>query len=227
MQFALEHYNYWIIILLMMGGLYIVFESQNLIKRLVGLSIFQTSVIVFYVTLGKVAGGTAPIFVDTGHHGDDHGGGHGDAAGHAVEAAAGTSHDGHSDGHHDDAHDADSHASDAHHDDSASHDVVEGPTHHGADAAEAHQVGHDGSHAVDGHEETAAHGADAAHAAAEVLYSNPLPHVLMLTAIVVGVATLSVGLALVVRIREAYGTIEMDDVNSADMAASELEGEKA
>ena len=77
MEFVLERYNYWIIIVLMMGGLYIVFESQNLIKRLAGLSIFQTSVIVFYVTLGKVAGGTAPIFIGDMHggHGDDHGGG--------------------------------------------------------------------------------------------------------------------------------------------------------
>ena len=71
---------------------------------------------------------------------------------------------------------------------------------------------HGADHAAD-----AAHGAaDAAGHAAEVLYSNPLPHVLILTAIVVGVATLAVGLALVVRIREAYGTIEDDELNAAD-----------
>ena len=43
-------------------------------------------------------------------------------------------------------------------------------------------------------------------------YSNPLPHVLILTAIVVGIATTSLGLALVVRIQEAYGTIEEQDI---------------
>lgn len=48
------------------------------------------------------------------------------------------------------------------------------------------------------------------------LYSNPLPHVLILTAIVVGVATLAVGLALAVRIREAYGTVEEDEILAAD-----------
>ena len=63
--------------------------------------------------------------------------------------------------------------------------------------------------------------------AGDIIYSNPLPHVLMLTAIVVGVATLSVGLALVVRIREAYGTIEMDEVRAADIAEGEAEGDAA
>ena len=51
----------------------------------------------------------------------------------------------------------------------------------------------------------------------EHVYSNPLPHVLMLTAIVVGVATLAVGLAIVVRIREAYGTIESDEIREMDL----------
>jgi multicomponent Na+:H+ antiporter subunit C len=63
----------------------------------------------------------------------------------------------------------------------------------------------------------AAHGlADAVHSAAEIIYTNPLPHVLILTAIVVGVATTAVGLALAVRIREAYGTIEEDELEAAD-----------
>ena len=44
------------------------------------------------------------------------------------------------------------------------------------------------------------------------VYSNPLPHVLILTAIVVGVATLALGLALTVRVHEAYGTIEEDEI---------------
>ena len=47
-------------------------------------------------------------------------------------------------------------------------------------------------------------------------YSNPLPHVLILTAIVVGVATTALGLALVVRIREAYGTIEEEEIHKQD-----------
>lgn len=60
-EFILERINYWAIIALMMTGLYITFASTNMIKRLVGLSIFQTSVFLFYITLGKVSGGTAPI----------------------------------------------------------------------------------------------------------------------------------------------------------------------
>ena len=108
-------YNYWIVVLLMMGGFYILIAHGNLIKKLVGLNIFQASVFVFYITVGKVSGGTAPI-------------------------------------------------------------VAEGLN----------------------------------------VYSNPLPHVLILTAIVVGVSTLAVGLALVVRINEAYGSIEEDDIDRQD-----------
>ncbi|MFB3130236.1 MAG: NADH-quinone oxidoreductase subunit K [Lysobacteraceae bacterium] len=51
------------------------------------------------------------------------------------------------------------------------------------------------------------------------IYSNPLPHVLILTAIVVGVATTALGLALVVRINEAYGTVEEDEIQSQDQEA--------
>ena len=237
MQFVLDHYNYWIIILLMMGGLYILFESQNLIKRLVGLSIFQTSVIVLYVTLGKVAGGTAPIFVGGGHHGDDHhGDGHGDyghgdelahgnhAAGHGSEAAIASPADTHVDEHSERQADA-LHTGDTPEETEILEDVVEpaGEVAHHADET-VHDVADSANELV---HDAASHGAEAAHGAVEVIYSNPLPHVLMLTAIVVGVATLSVGLALVVRIREAYGTIEMDDVNAADIAAGEMEGEKA
>lgn len=146
LEFILERANYWAIIGLMMIGLYITFASQNLIKRLVGLSIFQTSVFLFYITLGKIAGGTAPIL-----YGEDVKGGHGDAV---------------------------------------------------------------------------AHGAAQTHHALAHIYSNPLPHVLILTAIVVGVATLAVGLAMIVRIREAYGTIEGDEVRNIDREvalAEELE----
>ena len=165
--FILERANYWAIIGLMMIGLYITFASGNLIKRLVGLSLFQTSICLFYVTLGIVAGGTAPILMDQDKPGG-HGGGHGED--HAGEAHA---------------------ALDATLTAAASGDRV-------ADLANA--------------------------------YSNPLPHVLMLTAIVVGVATLSVGLALIVRIREAYGTIEADEVREIDMEtaiAQEAEQAKA
>ncbi|MGJ8562111.1 MAG: cation:proton antiporter subunit C [Alphaproteobacteria bacterium] len=133
MTFIFEHFNYAVVIVLMMIGLYIVFASRNLIKKLVGLSVFQTSVFLLYITIGKVAGGQPPILVG------DHG-----SAGH-------------------------------------------GP---------------------------------------EVIYSNPLPHVLILTAIVVGVATLAIGLALAVRIREVYGTVEEDEINKIDYAYN-LEGTDA
>jgi multicomponent Na+:H+ antiporter subunit C len=111
-------YNYWVVIFLMMTGFYIVIARQNLIKAIIGLNIFQTSVFLLYITLGKVRGGTAPI-VD-----------------------------------------------------------------------ERFDV-----------------------------YSNPLPSVLILTAIVVGVATTSLALALIVRIREAYGTIEEDEIEALDREA--------
>ena len=112
-----SHLSYFITVFLMVAGLFIVIARGNLIKKLVGLSIFQTSVYLLYIAPGKLIGGTAPI-IDP----------------------------------------------------------------------------------------------------AFTVYSNPLPHVLILTAIVVGVATLALGLALVVRIREAYGTIEEDDILARDAA---------
>lgn len=111
----LGHYNYWIVIFLMMLGFYTVIARNNLVKKLVGLNIFQTSVFILFISMGKVTGGTAPIL------------------GEGIE-----------------------------------------------------------------------------------VYSNPLPHVLILTAIVVGVATTALGLALVVRIREAYGTVEEEDIHRQD-----------
>jgi multicomponent Na+:H+ antiporter subunit C len=99
----------------MMMGLFIVISHENLVKKLVGLSIFQTSVFLFYITLGRVSGGTAPILTD----------------------------------------------------------------------------------------------------APDTIYSNPLPHVLILTAIVVGVATIALGLALILRINEAFGSIEEDEILAA------------
>lgn len=124
-----EHFNYVVVIILMMTGLYVVFASNNMIKKMVGLSTFQTSVFLLYITIGKVSGGVPPILVKS-------------------------------------------------YDDK------------GADYASG------------------------AAQKAEILYSNPLPHVLILTAIVVGVATLAVGLALIVRIREVYGTIEEEEIEA-------------
>lgn len=150
----LENYHYSVVIVLMMTGLYVVFSSRNLIKKLVGLSVFQTSVFLLYITIGKVAGGQPPILVED--KGDHHAG---------LDLANKLA---------------------------------------GAET----KVGDYGSHA------------------SEVLYSNPLPHVLILTAIVVGVATLAIGLALVVRIREVYGTIEEDEIDELDYKYN-LEGTNA
>ena len=115
-DFILGHLNYWLFIILMMTGFYIVVSRGNYVKKIVGLNIFQVSVFMFYISIGKVTGGTAPIFPI---------------------------------------------------------DLDIDP---------------------------------------EVVYSNPLPHVLILTAIVVGVATTALGLALIVRIREEYGSIEEEDI---------------
>lgn len=110
-------YNYWMVIVLMMTGLYIVLAHDNVVKKVMGLAIFQVAVIMVYITLGKVEGGTAPI-------------------------------------------------------------IVEG--------------------------------------AEDVVYSNPVPHVLMLTAIVVGISTLALALALCVRIYEEFGTLEDDEVRAIE-----------
>jgi multicomponent Na+:H+ antiporter subunit C len=119
---VLGHFTYIITVFLMVAGLFIVMARGNLIKKLVGISLFQTSVYLLYITPGKLLGGTAPII-----------------------------------------------------------------------------------------------------APQYTLYSNPLPHVLILTAIVVGVATLALGLALAVRIREAYGSIEEDEILARDHAVTVAE----
>jgi len=108
-------YNYWIVILLMMTGFYVVISSGNLVKKIIGLNVFQASVFILYISVGKMAGGRVPILQEG--------------------------------------------ASD---------------------------------------------------------YSNPLPHVLILTAIVVGVSTTALGLALVVRIREAYDSVEEVEIHRQD-----------
>jgi multicomponent Na+:H+ antiporter subunit C len=110
-----SHFNYWVVVVLMMLGFFIVIARGNLVKKLIGLNIFQTSVFILYISTGKVIGGAAPILEE------------------GVE-----------------------------------------------------------------------------------LYSNPLPHVLILTAIVVGIATTSMGLALVVRIHAAYGSVEETEILTRD-----------
>jgi len=107
----LGHFNYWIVVILMMIGFYAVIARGNMVKKIMGLNLFQTSVFIMFISAGKIIGGSTPV-------------------------------------------------------------LREGVT----------------------------------------VYSNPLPHVLILTAIVVGVATTATGLALAVRIREAYGTIEDDEL---------------
>ena len=120
----LTHWNYLAVITLMMIGLHIAISRGNLVKKVMGMNVFQASVILLYVSMGKVSGGTAPI-------------------------------------------------------------LIEGRS--------------------------------------DVIYSNPLPHVLMLTAIVVGVASTALGLALVVRVNEAYGTVEEDEIVALDRAEDERE----
>ena len=118
MSTVLGLYNYWIVIVLMMAGLYILVARYNLVKKMMGLGLFQTSIFYLYITMGKVEGGTAPILIE--------------------------------------------------------------------------------------------------NASEPVVYSNPLPHVLILTAIVVGVATTAVALALTVRIFETFGTIEEDEIKAIE-----------
>ena len=153
-------YNYWIVIFLMMTGFFIVIARKNMVKTVIGLNIFQTSVFLLYITMGKVDGGTAPIIpADAVDEHSDHSHGHSENTDHAEHAA-------------------------------------EVAVEHAEHAAEA------GQHVS----------AFADPATGEILYSNPLPSVLMLTAIVVGIATTALALALIVRIREDYGTIEEDEI---------------
>lgn len=109
-------FNYWVFIALMMSGFFLLISARNLVKKIIGLNLFQTSVFVFYISTGYVTGGAVPI------------------------------------------------------------------------KAEGVEV-----------------------------YSNPLPHVLILTAIVVGVASTALGLSLILRIKDEYGTIEEDEVDAQDV----------
>ena len=166
-------YNYWVVICLMMTGFYIVIARRNMIKTVIGLNIFQTSVVLLYITMGKVTGGTAPIIPPeiAALHQSDHGG-HVDPAGLAD------------------------------HTDHVDH-VAGAVAGHGEHVGQHLETAHEGAHEIG--TEAAAHGTD-------LIYSNPLPSVLMLTAIVVGIATTALALALIVRISEDYGTIEEDEI---------------
>lgn len=104
-------FNYWVVVILMMIGLYIIIAHENLVKKLIGINIFQTSIFILFISLGKASGGTAPILND-----------------------------------------------------------------------------------------------------AYSLYSSPLPHVLILTAIVVGISTTALGLAIIIRIHHAFGTVDDDEL---------------
>lgn len=206
LQFAIDRYNYWVVILLMMIGLYIVISRGNLVKKIVGLNIFQTSVFIFYISIGKVSGGTAPILIGKDAYGYDDGRDESIyvPAVDGSDAAATTS----------------LHAAPATLPDTPSANELASPPPGGAPEAVS------GLHAAPSASDAlvapppgfdiADAAGEAARQTAEVIYSNPLPHVLILTAIVVGVATTAVGLALAVRVREAYGTIEEDELEAAD-----------
>jgi multicomponent Na+:H+ antiporter subunit C len=116
------HYNYWVVVILIMLGMYVVMANPNLVKKVIGLNIFQTAVFIFYISMSELEGGTAPILSE-----------------------------------------------------------------------------------------------------AFALYVNPLPHVLILTAIVVGVATTALALALAVRIYRAYETVEEDEIDAEDAREELLE----
>ena len=245
-EFVLERYNYWIVITLMMTGLYIVYARGNLVKKIVGLNLFQTSVFIFYITMGKIAGGTAPIYIggELDHAAEAHGDGHEAENGHGAEDAS--VHD--TETLHAAPEDADLHSKikntidtstlkSAAESAEAAEGVAASETLHAAPAGATAKIANEILKDTDklkpagvpegGFEVgDSLHGADAANALpdahsalGEVIYSNPLPHVLILTAIVVGVATTAVGLALAVRIREAYGTIEEDELETMDNVA--------
>lgn len=159
-----ESFNFWIYVILLMIGLWAVIAKNNLIKKLLGLAIFQTAIILFFVSLGAKEGSTIPIL---DHHG------HGEHHAEAVPGEEGHGEDGHGE--------------------------------HGEKAPP--QGEGDREHEEDGHGEHAS-----AHAIAPDGYSNPLPHVLMLTAIVVGVSTVGVALSIAQRLFKEFGTLEEDEI---------------
>ncbi len=198
LEFALERYNYWIVIVLMMTGLYTVITRGNIIKKIIGINLFQTSVFIFYITIGKVSGGTAPIYVagdmeklagvNDGAHGSDGASGNDNSLHGSAEPTPNRLDGG--------------------------VNVRDGGSLHEA-PAEANDANTLSSGGV-GNPPDLAELPNGSGAAIDTIYSNPLPSVLILTAIVVGIATTAVGLALAVRIREAYGSIEEDELLAAD-----------
>lgn len=183
-------FNYWVVIFLMMTGFYIVIARENLIKTIIGLNIFQTSVFLLYITMGKVRGGTTPIIppdkVGHGHH-DEHATEHGAEHAQAIFHESG-----------EDLNEISTAIQPTGFDEEVAHGA--GATAHSVE----HATEHAGDHVVANLEQLGGP------------FSNPLPSVLMLTAIVVGIATTALALALIVRIREEYGTIEEDEILEID-----------
>lgn len=149
------YFNFWVYVILMMIGLWALIAKNNLIKKLIGLSIFQTAIILFYVSLGVKGGSTIPIL---DHHGDHH-----------EESSAEA-------GHH-------------------KEEVAEIHVEEGTVPTRPTPLGH----AV----------ADASN---PDTIANPLPHVLMLTAIVVGVSTLGVALSIAQKIFKEFGSLEENEI---------------
>jgi len=170
------YFNFWIYVILMMIGLWALIAKNNLIKKLIGLSIFQTAIILFYVSLGVKEGATIPIL---DHHGDH---GHGAETEHHPEAG---------------------------HEAAADHHGENGETSH-AEEAGSHAESQGEGDGLKGEYTPEAH-IDSTSPDPDKI-ANPLPHVLMLTAIVVGVATLGVALAISQMIFKEFGSLEEDEI---------------
>lgn len=203
-------YNYLGFIVLMMIGLWAMLAKNNLAKKILGMAIFQSAIILFYISVSVKESATIPILE---HHGGDEAGhgaeaaSHGaQTAAHGAESAAQSAHDaaqvtGH--GLADGAHSTAQSAADV------AHGAMNATSDAAHDAVHAANATGDALHAAaQAVGEAAAHGAHAAINAAD--YVNPLPHVLMLTAIVVSVATLGVALALALKVYKEYNTLDED-----------------
>ena len=219
MQQVLGLYNYWIVIFLMMTGFYIVIARTNLIQKVIGLNIFQISVFLLYITMGKVTGGTAPILQGHGAEHAEHGGDHHAMVSteplHSPPGRVGLSGPVREKREHalgsDVTPDAETHEAEL---------LANSDQHTTATSTHAAPSPLDSSRPSRGEGEVGHTATEDDHTHHAQLYSHPLPSVLMLTAIVVGVATTSVALALIIRIGEAYGTIEEDEILQKDREAS-------
>ena len=170
-EYIEPYFNYWVYVIIMMIGLWALIAKNNLIKKLIGLSIFQTAIILLYVSVGVKAGATIPIL---GHHG------------HTPPAGVHRLFENNEDEAKEEAHHKEKHESSGEKD------------HHGKDEKHAEH----GEHA--GHDDHGKTNPD--------LFANPLPHVLMLTAIVVGVATLGVALSITQVIFREFGTLAENEI---------------